>query len=198
MEHQVSTVHDLFVGDEVPVVGLPVPLNLIDIHVLCGEVQRFHGEGLSFPHLDRNFGQLRCTEHQFAADRVHRVEAHGGEHVPCGHLSAVVVPDKSVRFVLVEVGGDLPHQPLCLFGTVEPVVDVGHMVAGLVAVGILAYEAGHIGEVAGRFLRGVEEIVKHLTGLFFSSHQLDQSGDILHHMPGILEGVPLSVVAADA
>src|SRR5690554_7945288 len=123
MEHEVSAVHDCIVGDEFLVVNFSVPLNFIDIHVLYGEVQRLHGKSFSFTHRDGYLWQLWCAEDQLAADRVDRVETHGGEHVPGGHLPTVVVPDKSVGFVLVEVGGDLPHQSLCLFGPVEPVVD---------------------------------------------------------------------------
>src|SRR5690554_6931862 len=126
LKHEGASAHDLFVGDEIPVVGCPVPLNFIDIYVLYGEVQRLHGKSFSFTHRDGYLWQLWCAEDQLAADRVDRVETHGGEHVPGGHLSAIVVTDQSVGFVLIEVGGDLPYQLLRLFGTVEPVVDVGH------------------------------------------------------------------------
>ncbi len=198
VKYQGAATHDIGIGDEFLVVGLSVPLNFIDIHVLCGEASRLHGEALSIGQLKGDLWQLRCAEDEFAAHRIHGIEAHGGEEVPGGHLAAVVVADQSVGFVPVEVGGDLPYQSLRFPGAVEVVVEVGHVVAGLVAVGVLPDEAGHVGEFAGCLLRCVEEVVEHLTRLLLAAHQLDEAGDVLHDVPGILQGVAFGVVAAHA
>ena len=64
--------------------------------MLFRQVFGFYGKGLSVGKVQCDFGQLWSTEYVLSAYGVNGVESHSREHVPCRHLTAVVIAAKSV------------------------------------------------------------------------------------------------------
>ena len=77
------------------------------------------------------------------------IEAHRIQNVPCRHLSAVFIARKSVGVVEVKRMQHLIHNLLRTPGLAYVVVEMGNVMAWLIAVGILAYQTGNIHR--GRF-----------------------------------------------
>ena len=144
-------------------------------------------------------GHLGRTEHVPPADGIDGIEAEGGEDVPGGELSAVVVAAEAVGTGGVEAAADVTHKELGLGGTAGKGIEVGDVVGGLVAGGIEAEEAGDVGQGAGcggeaEREEGVEPPAEGLA----PAHEADEAGHGVGHGEGVLPGVALGVVAADA
>ena len=74
------------------------------------------------------------------------------------------------------------------------VVHIGYVVAGLVAVGILAHEAGHIGYVVAHVALGYEQAVEFLDEFVGTPEKTNQAGNVVGHEEGVLPAVALGVV----
>ena len=134
----------------------------------------------------------------FAAAGAHGVESHGRHDIPGAHLAAVFVAAEAVGYWGVELVTNFGNQFVELVGGAEVCVEVGGMVRGLVAVGILADEAGDVALLAACGLAaGVEERVEEGLGLGLAAHALNPCGDIVGHVGAGLPGVGLGVVVVD-
>ena len=79
------------------VVLFAVEQDVVYVFVLGRNAIGYNGECLAFGQMKHNLWHLWSTEYILATDRVHRIETHCREHVPCRHLSAVVVAAESVN-----------------------------------------------------------------------------------------------------
>ena len=108
------------------------------------------------------------------------IEAKRAEHVPGRHLSGVVVAGQSTGGVLVPLIASLGHVQLRLPSCSSPVIQISNLVAGLVAVVVVAF-----GKQLVQF--GDEGLVAVLEG--------DEAGNVLRHKKGVLKRQPLGDVA---
>src|SRR5213595_1785887 len=80
----------------------------------------------------------RAADHVISRHRIHRVEAHCGEDVPCRHLPAVLVPENPRWRVRVSFSGNFANFLLGLPRFAAVVVEVPVMVAGLVIMMVMS------------------------------------------------------------
>ena len=71
------------------------------VDVFVGEIFRCHRELLAIGEIHHGLGKLRRADYIIIARRAHRIEAQAGEHIPGGHLAAVVVAAKRARLAAV-------------------------------------------------------------------------------------------------
>ena len=99
------------------------------------------------------------------------IEAEGGEDVPCGHLSGIVVARESTRCVVVLGVEDMSYPSARLIVSVDVVVKVGNLMAGLVSM-----------PVESLFEHRVELLLKPLR----STHHLNECRHVVRHIPRIV------------
>ena len=123
------------------------------------------------------------------------VETQSGEDVPARHLSTVLVADEAVGLVVVEIGENASHAVGTALGVVGEVVEPGHVVAGLVAVGVLAPTTGDVGLLpAGGGAVDLEERVKGCFETLVSTQGVHVDGGVVGSREAILPAVGLGVM----
>ena len=192
LKHQLSTVHNVLVGDVVLFVFLSVKINLVHIEILFAQILRHHGECLSVGKIEGDGGKLGRTEDILGTDGIHRIESHGREHIPGRHLSAVVVAAQSVWLGKILGVEDLTHKFCRTFGTSCHGIEVYNVVARLVSVRILANESAHIAYGADQ--GNGEERIKFIEELLLATEKLDETRHIMLYMPGILPCIAFGVI----
>ena len=103
------------------------------------------GEVLSAVNVDDSLAENGRTQADFILPGADIVKAQGAQYVPGGHLSAVFVAAETVGLRSIQRAEDLPYSLLCLPRLASVIVEVGDMMARLVAVGVLPDEAGDVG-----------------------------------------------------
>ena len=99
---------------------------------------------------------------------------------------------------MVEVGAYLAHQLGGLPLASEVGVEVGGVVRGFVAVGVLADEAGDVALVASAELgAAVEEAVEEALSAFGTANLPDPAFDVVRHVGAVLPAVGFGVVVVD-
>ena len=118
----------------------------------CSEVG---GGALGRTH--HNALKQRTSEDEFTTSGLNRVQAQGAPHEPSAHLTAVLVAAQTLRRSVVEVGANVPD-PVCSLERRSRIRgQIAHVVAGLVAVGILAPKSCDVGlDASGGLDWGVE------------------------------------------
>ena len=168
------------------------------LHVLvrARKVLRDDGERPAAGQGDGRLRNLRRADHVFAAARIEGIESERGEDVPGGHLSAVVVAAESVRLREVEPVEHFAYALRRLPVLADERVEVDDVVAGLVAVDVLSDKSGDVHHLALslRLLGLGEESVELPDERFAPAKRLDEPVRILHHVPGVLEGVAFGEV----
>ncbi len=89
-----------------------------------------------------------CSQRILGFARNKRVEPPGTHDIPRRHLATVLVALVSVRLVAVHGFQNVTNTGVTLFGVLRSRVEPGDVVAGFVAMRILANQAGDIGLVA--------------------------------------------------
>ena len=137
-------------------------------------------EDLSVPQRDGCFREERSGKDEFPGARADGIDAQGGEDIPGTHLAAVLVAADAFRRGGVHRLQQFTDDLLGVGGIADPVVHPGAGVAGLVAMGILAHEAGDIGNVHLRIPLIVREegIQGGVRGLG-SAHEGREAGEIV-------------------
>ena len=79
-------------------------------------------------------------------------------------------------------------------GQAGVIVQVGHVVAGLIAMGVHAQQAGHVGKFLGHLVLGVKTRIELGRESRIAAHGLDQSGDILRHKEAVMPGIGFRVI----
>ena len=192
-ESQRASGHDFLVGEVVPFNGFSVQGDIGNVGPL-GVVGR-NDKAVAVAQRDGAFPEQRGGQDVFSRAGTGGVQADGGEHVPGAHLAAVLVAANTVGGGAVHFLQQLPHRLLALGGFFQPVVQPGHVVAGLVAVGILSLEAGDVGHLhlpAARLI--AEEGVQGGHHGFAPAHQGRVAGYVVRHKETGLPGNGLRVV----
>src|ERR1035438_9717107 len=155
------------------------------------------GEGLAFGKRERGAVEERAADAVGGGAWAYRVEAERAEDVPGRGLAGVLVAAQAIRGGLVKLIHDQAGAGLSFPGLPDIVVEVNHVMDGLVAVGVLAHvERGHLdhlvyGVAIGAGLEGVgrgEDGVELGSKGLVAAQELDEAGDVLHHAPGPVPG----------
>ena len=144
LQDEFAAGHDVLIADERLGVWLSVEPDAADVLVVCADAGSLDGEGLAFRKGDFGLLEEGRAEPVAAAGRLDLIEAHRGKDVPGRHLAGIFVAGKAVGLVGIELGHDLTDQVCGLPGLAEHGVEVQDVVARLVAVGILADQAGNV------------------------------------------------------
>ena len=135
---------------------------------------------------DGDAGEAGGAQLVLVAAGAQGVEAQAVEDVPGAHLAAVVVAAQGVRLVAVEVVRDVPDPLLAFLGLAQLVVQVQHVMAGLVAVPIAADAAPDVvraGDVVAHL--DLEHVVQPL-GQELLPGDVHVILEGVRHRPGIL------------
>ena len=155
------------VGEGLALQGLPIEEGAADVESAVAEAMSADGEGLATADVERGFLHQWRAENIAATTGFHLVEAEGGEDVPGGHLTHIFVAAETCGLVGVELTLDLMYDLGGLAGLAHEGVEVGDVVRGLIAVGVLPDEACDVGVGVGVELAvGSEEAVEALQGAF--------------------------------
>ena len=194
LETKFAAFHDLAVAEEVPFHRCSVQGDAGDIRVLG--VVRCDGEGFSVAQAEGGLAEERYRENVLAAAGTGRIHAQGRQDIPGAHLAAVLVAADAFRRGVVQGGEEFPHDFLGAGGGFQPGEDISHVMAGFVAVGILAQVTGNVGNVdaLAALLIGEQGIQGCQHG-FASAHQGCVSGLVLRDEETGLPGNGLGIVA---
>ena len=100
--------------DVILVVRLAIEGDALDIEILLAQVLCLDRKGIAIGEMQGELRHLRSSKDILAAHRIDRIESHCRKHIPCRHLSTVVVAAESVRQRLVLGVEDLSHNLGCL------------------------------------------------------------------------------------
>ena len=128
---------------------MAVQHNALHILVVAAIIMGYHLERLAIFQMNGRLVEQRASDGIYRLAGAYLIEAHRIQYVPCRHLSAVFIARKSVGVVEVKRMQHLIHNLLRTPGLAYVVVEMGNVMARLIAVGILAYQTGNIHR--GRF-----------------------------------------------
>ena len=196
-KHEFSAFAQLLEADKQRIEGefAAVEHGFLHIDVLGRIAFGAHDQRLASTQSDLGRLHSRAADREVSSGRVDLIQAESREDIPCRHLTAVFVAADAVFVVEIEVVHNVADDPgafVLLPG--HEVVHVCDVVARLVAVGILAHEAGHIGYVVAHVALGHEQAVEFLDESVGTSEKTDQAGNVVGHEEGVLPAVALGVV----
>ncbi len=140
---------------------LAVPADRLDVRAVRSVARRQHHQLAPAGQLDLRAIDQRAAEHVVRTDRIDRIQAQRTEHVPGTRLPAVLIAGEAIGLRLVHGFQQLAHACLRLVMRAGVRVQVGHMVAGFVAVRVLADHAGDVWRRVGRQRRaGAEQRIQ--------------------------------------
>ena len=151
-EMQFPTLHQLFVGDEIFGHGHSVERHRSDIGIAAGVVCR-NGQRAAVGQAHDGLRELGCGQRKLVRAGADGIEAQAGEDVPRRHLAAVLVADDPRGRRGVHPVQQAARELLCPPRLPDIIVEVGHVVAGFVAVGILPHEPRHVAYVELHLVR---------------------------------------------
>ena len=141
----------------------------------------------------------------FTAGGAHRVEAQGAEHIPGAGLAVVLVSAVSIGPRGVEFLHHLADAGLGLPGLTAVVVQVQHVLDGLVAVGVVAHaHHRHLNNLMdGEAVVAIVILGRHhehgvhlgVEGIL-PAHQADKALYVVEHAPGIVQRIAFGEVSS--
>ena len=158
------------------------------------------GESFAAGEGDFGLGEEGCADGVLPASRADGVEAEGGEDVPGRCLAIVFVTAVAVGCGAVEAVHGLADAQLAFPGLRGPVIQIQHVLGGLVAVGVVSHIGHlHLGDFVDAVTvvavvidgRDLEDRVKHFGKGLLSAHCLHQSGNVVENAPGVVPGIAL-------
>ena len=153
-----------------------------------------NGKSLSILKVQLHLGEQRHAKFILSAAGVDRVESHRAHHIPCRHLSAVLVAANAVGGVAVHLLHYLHYILPCLLWLSNVVEQVCHMMARFVAVGILPNHSCTEYRQLGILGRGVGEHAVELLLKTPLAHEVNEPVDVVLHAPHIMPCVALADV----
>ena len=145
------------VGDVGSAKPFPIECDVFYILIGVAEAVGNHCELSSIRQVYGGFRNLGRAQDVFSGYRINGIEAQGAEDVPCRHLSAVIIAAQTVGSGVIEAVEHFTNQ----FGGSARLacdgVEICHVVARLVAMGILSDESGHVAKCACLGSGGIEE-----------------------------------------
>ena len=168
---------------------LSVDLHIVHIACLLVVVRCLYLDGLAIFQFHQNLLEEGRTHSILLGARAYRVESHGREHIPGRCLAVVLITAICISIGIVELVHDFTSPILCLPGLAGPVVEIYHMLNGLVAMCILshvhhlhlAHLMNHAATAETQIAGEHEHAVHHLCHFIASAHEFAQSGRIVEH-----------------
>ena len=193
---QLAALHQLVVGDVVPVDRLPVERHRSDIDAAARIVGR-NGQRTAVGQPHDGFRELGRGQREFVRAGTYGIEAQTGEDVPCRHLAAVLVADDAFGRRGVHLVQQAARQLLRLPRLSHIIIKVSHMVARLVAVGVLPHQPRHVAHVELHFVRFEREEPVHFADeRLAAAEKLDQAVHVVRHEEAVVPRCGLGIVAA--
>ena len=90
-------------GDITLIIRLSVQLHGLDINILRRDLGSQNRKDLAIAYMHLHLREQRGTDLILAADRINRIESHGAEHKPSGHLPTVLITANTVRSIQIQV-----------------------------------------------------------------------------------------------
>src|SRR5690606_8055092 len=90
------------------------------------------------------FGKQWRTDNVLIASGGHRIKTHGTQYIPSTHLSAVFITRYTLGGITVLLGQYLMHSLLGFIRSIHKIIQIGHVVTGLVSMGVLPDKSGNI------------------------------------------------------
>ena len=177
-------------------VGLAVDQQSLHIAATIAHALGPHLYGTAVGQGQPQVGQIGRAQHVLVRARTDGIEAEGREDVPSGHLAAIVVATQPADVGTIHAVHDGAHPLLRLPRLGGPGVEVGDVVAGLVAVHVAAHEA--VGRnvfvvlVVAFGQVHLKEAVQSLAEYGFAAHCLHHSAHIVGHVEGEIPSVALN------
>ena len=184
LEDEFSTLDNVVMSYEVLLVTLAVKENLVNIKILLAQSLGLYSEDIAVGHIERDARKLGRTKNITAADRIYGIEAHSREDVPSRHLTAIVVSAKAIGRGTILGVKYFTHKFRSTVGASGHAVEIDNVVAGLVAVSIVAKQSTDISHIAGK-MNGKERIQFGYKFLA-TAKKFDKAGNIMLHVPCIL------------
>ncbi len=173
-----------------------VPLQRLHVHVLRAVVVGNDAQRAAVAHIQRGALEQWAAHDVVAADRIHCIQTERAEHEPRAHLSAVFVAGQAVARVVVLLAQQAAHHRLGLVWLAGVGEQIRHMMAGLVAMRILADHAIDIRRCIGRqFGAGGEQLVQLGDEAVAAAVQIHVPVQIVLVEEGGLPGVGFSEIA---
>ena len=156
-------------------------------------------ECTAISHLQGDFIEKGTADVIGGATRCDRVKAHLGEDHKGRHTSAVFVTRHTHQVVPEPLRHELTDAFLSFPGLPCVVIEIGNMQRGLVGHRKLTYVAGMVGELCVEIelaltQRLAEGLIEMLYELFTATHQMNQVGHIVRHIPAVDPGVVLTII----
>ena len=171
---------------------------LTDVGFIGRNPAGHHPERFSVTQLERELRKPGRANDVLIASRSNGIKAHGTENQPCRHLSAIFVAYQSVGFGGIEMVHDVAYLLLCFPGLSGKIVEVSHMMAGLVTVSILPYEAGDVFHIASAYAFFIgEQGIKAGSKRIVSSLRRSKPVDVVWYIKAVLPGVGLGKMPVD-
>ena len=131
--------HDFLVSEEIPPDRLAIERHIR--HISPFRMVGLDGEDAAVSKFHRDFLEERGRQLELSGTGAHGIQAQGAQDIPGTHLAAVFIAADAVRCGGVEPGKDLPDHFLRTGRRSHIIKQPGHVVAGFIAVGILADDA---------------------------------------------------------
>ena len=112
-------------------------------------------------------------------------------------MAAVFIADNAVRRVVIHFVQQFAGEFLCLPRLSGIAVEVCEIVAGLIAVGVLAFEAGNVGDIQREFVGfESEQVVQCLDELFPAAEELDETVHVMRSEESVVPWSGFGIVPA--
>ena len=171
----------------------------LDVDVLRTVVHGLDRQHLAVRHRQPDRTEQRAADRIFAHCGRDRIEAERREDVPGRSLAIVLVPGIAVRRRGVELLEHVADVVLRLPRRTCPVIEIGHVLDRLIAMGILAHvDDLHLADLVDHLAviavvedrRRHENRVEPVDELLVAAHQIDQPLHVLHHRPAVVHRIP--------
>ena len=182
---QGTTLHQLFVSDEVLFNRLAIEGHSIDIDIL-GWIVGSNGQGLAIGQLQIHLFEDRSSQGKFIATRTYRIKAHGTHDIPCRHLTAVFIAHDTFRSRCIHFIEQTTGHGLCLPRLTDIIIKVCHVMTWFIAMRILTNQAGNIRSLTYHSIRGSEQIIQIGCKGSLASEELNHAVYIVRYKETIL------------
>ena len=152
-----ATPCDIIVVDVAACVVLAVEQDTLYIHVLVAVVGGLDGECASVTDIECGLVEKRRTEYILATCGLNLVKSHRRQHIPCRHGTYILISAKAVGVITIHLAKGSAQQFGSLPRLAYVIVEVNHMMAGLVALCILANKTADVGRSLSAHITLYEE-----------------------------------------
>ena len=204
MKDKVAAPTDFIVGQVVAFERLSIQCGRIDIDILWTVIQRLDHKLMTILGGQCHTTKKRTSYHILIGAWSDCIETHGAEHIPCRHATLVLIAWETLWTTVVETVHDLANPILSLPGRAGIAIEIGQVLDGLIAMGILS----HIGQL--HFFHFVDDTaipsglhgVLHRENTIYLFHKgaiaakkVDKTLHIVEARPDVMPGIALGIRA---